>query len=264
MKIAVIYICTGPYGIFWNGFYTSAVKYFLPGFEKHFFVFTDNEGIAGPDITVIHRKSSGFPMDSLLRFEMFCSLKESLREFDMVFYFNSNMVFLNDVNEEIIPSHGKTLVGLVHPGYYSKSPVWFPYERNRNSKAMIRAKRGRMRYYAGGLIGGTKRDFIQLSETCSDWVRCDLSEGIIARFHDESHLNRYMAGRDIHELDPGFAYPEGWHIPFVPKILLIDKVKAGGDYFRKQKQYPLPSRIIRKILRLIDGAIWYCFRREPV
>lgn len=40
-KIAILYICTGKYDIFWEDFYKTSEKYFLNNSEKHYFVFTD-------------------------------------------------------------------------------------------------------------------------------------------------------------------------------------------------------------------------------
>lgn len=40
-KVAVLYICTGKYDVFWKDFYISYEKYFLPDCEKHYYVFTD-------------------------------------------------------------------------------------------------------------------------------------------------------------------------------------------------------------------------------
>ena len=39
--IAILYICTGEYVLFWENFYASAEKHLLPDYEKHYFVFTD-------------------------------------------------------------------------------------------------------------------------------------------------------------------------------------------------------------------------------
>ena len=41
MKIAILYICTGKYYIFWENFYNSAQKNLFPYETKHFFVFSD-------------------------------------------------------------------------------------------------------------------------------------------------------------------------------------------------------------------------------
>ena len=41
MKVAILYICTGRYAQFFDGFYKSAEQYLLQGVEKRYFVFTD-------------------------------------------------------------------------------------------------------------------------------------------------------------------------------------------------------------------------------
>ena len=80
VRIAVLYICTGKYGTFWDEFYASASIHLFPKYQKHYFVFTDREDITGDSVTVIYKEPSGFPMDSLLRFEMFLLLEKHLEE----------------------------------------------------------------------------------------------------------------------------------------------------------------------------------------
>ena len=42
-NIAVLYIMTNRYTVFWEDFYKSAEKNFLPHHNKHYFIFTDDE-----------------------------------------------------------------------------------------------------------------------------------------------------------------------------------------------------------------------------
>lgn len=41
-KIGMLYLCTGPYSLFWEDYYHSFEKFFLEDIEKHYFVFTDD------------------------------------------------------------------------------------------------------------------------------------------------------------------------------------------------------------------------------
>ena len=45
MKVAILYLCSGDYSIFWEKFFRSYEKKFLPECHKEYFVFTDKEKI---------------------------------------------------------------------------------------------------------------------------------------------------------------------------------------------------------------------------
>lgn len=87
MKIAVLYICTGKYNQFFEGFYKSCEQFFMTSLEKTYFVWTDNDHIAdGYDrVQVIHKECAGFPADSLFRFEMFLQVEEKLKMYDYIY-----------------------------------------------------------------------------------------------------------------------------------------------------------------------------------
>ena len=86
MKVAILYICTGKYNQFFNGFYESCEKYFLKGIASvEYFVFTDDMNLCSVSkVHLIKRDCQGFPLDSLLRFEMFLQIKEQLEKFDYI------------------------------------------------------------------------------------------------------------------------------------------------------------------------------------
>lgn len=262
LKIAVVYICTGRYRIFWKDFYNTSEKLFFSGNEKHYFIFTDDDQIKNDrNITVVFRSARGFPLDSLMRFEMFLKIEKELRQFDYVFFFNSNMIFVEQIGTDILPVGPQfELAGVIHPGYYGTSPVWYPYERNKKSFAYIRYKKREFVYYMGSLFGGTSKAFIELCECCDKWTKSDLSNGLMPVYHDESYLNRYFSERVVYQLNPGYSYPEGWKIPFVPKIVLKDKVSHGGKYFNKLADQNLMTRIKNRSIRLAEGFLWYINR----
>lgn len=243
--------------MFWKDFYSSTNEFFNISADRQYYVFTDSHEIGGEDVKTIFKKHEGFPLDSLIRFRMFLSIQSELEQYDFVFFFNANMVFTNRVDDEIFPPKGNDLVGVLHPGYYRASSIWFPYERRSASKAYISRNRHKMRYFMGSLIGGSSTAFIDLCITCADWITSDLSNGIIAVFHDESHLNKYFATRAVHALNPGYAFPEGSRIPFERKIILLDKVKHGGLFFSKQTGKPFIIRALHYIKRMWTGILWY-------
>ena len=65
-----------------------------------------------------------------------------------------------------------------------------------------------------------------------DAIEADRQNGLMAVWHDESHLNRYLHAHPPKRLTPAYCYPEsGWsHLAHVaPVIVALDKDHA---YFR--------------------------------
>jgi len=234
MKIAILYICTGRYGIFWDTFFTSMEKYFLSGYVKHYFVFTDNDLSKHTDrVHFIYQKHLGWPFDTLLRFHMFYGIKNQLLEFDYIFFLNANMVCVAPIDGTILPVN-EQFTALSHPGYYGKERKDFPYETNVQSLAYVPIDKGR-NYFMGSLNGGKALPYVKLAETLAYRIEKDLNRGIIATWHDESHLNRYLLHRRVKKLNASYGYPEDWQLPFEKRILILDKKKLGGHDFIRSK-----------------------------
>lgn len=244
MKVAILYICTGKYNQFFHGFYSSAEKYFLKDIaDIEYFVFTDDLDLSHENnVHIYKRKCQGFPMDSLFRFDMFLSISDQLKEFDYCFFFNANMLFVENVGSEFLPMD-EGLMAVIHPGFFNKPEACFPYERDSQSTAFIpKEKNKKYRYYMGSLNGGKTADFLSLAKTCSVNTHDDYDRGVIALVHDESHLNKYMTTHPCLGLSPAYAYPEGWKLPFTPKIIIRDKVRID-PYFNKGRDYSIKGRI---------------------
>lgn len=253
MKIAILYICTGRYAQFFDGFYESAEKFLLPGMEKRYFVFTDQEQLTtAENVELLIRPCRGFPEDSLFRFDRFLEIKDKLKDYDYTFFFNANMRFVAPVGEELIEER---LTAVLHPGYYDK-PAWrYPYERNKQSKAYIPAHEENYHYYMGSLNGGRTADYLALAETCSRHIHEDWDKGIVACYHDESHLNRYLREHNSKALSPAYAYIEGKDLPFEPKILLIDKTRLD-PYFNKGRDFSLWGRLKKGMGIVASATFW--------
>ena len=68
-------------------------------------------------------------------------------------------------------------------------------------------------------------------------IDIDTNNKIIAVWHDESHINKYITHNRYKILSPEYAYPEDWKLPFSPKILILDKNKFGGhDFLRGENK----------------------------
>ena len=238
MKIGILYICTGKYDIFWNGFYKSAEKYLLPNTEKHYFVFTDSEQIQSSNkIHKIYQQQLGWPKDTLMRFHLFLNIEKDLKQMDFLFFFNANYTFVKSITEnEILPTEKDNfLIGQIHPVAYHKNRTDFNYEANAVSTAFVEADKGSY-YFAGGLIGGRTVEFIRMCYQLKNNIDKDFQNNIIAIWHDESHINKFFSETEPKKLHPGFCYPQDWYLPFEQKTLLLDKNKFGGHgYLRGEK-----------------------------
>jgi hypothetical protein len=259
VRIAVLYICTGDYVKFWPGFYQSAETHFLPEVSRHHFVFTDGQVEPAKDITVVPQDSLGWPFNTLYRFRMFLRLRQELQSFSNVVFLNANCVVQRRIGFDEFFAPGSDLVACRHPGFFDKPTSAYTYERRPQSKAHV--AQGAV-YRAGGLMGGTVSAFLAAADEIAGNIEADLENGLVALWHDESHWNAYLdsrapaAGRVVHDLSPGFLYPEGWTIPFEPRILLREKSKVIDVNRIKGQGGKGDVAPPRGILRQVADRIW--------
>lgn len=257
MRIAVLYICTGRYNQFFKSFYDSSEKYFLKDVAtKEYFVFTDDMALSDKENVHLHfKKCEGFPKDSLFRFDLFLSVKDEIATFDYAYFFNANMLFVSPVGEEFLPKHSD-FAAVKHPGYFKRYSWVFPYERRKESLAYIAPYHGPYTYYMGSLNGGKSDAFIKFATICSQRVHDDYNRGIVAIFHDESHLNAYMREISGEGIPPQYAYPEGSHIEGKPLIIIRNKVKVD-KYFSKGHSFSLSEKLFRAADVYWRALRWY-------
>jgi hypothetical protein len=252
--VGILYICTGRYAIFWKKFFLSAEKNFLPGYKKKYFVFTDEKKLyaeTNPSVQKIYQETLGWPYNTLFRFKTFLKAEEELKKCDYLFFFNANIIFVDKVNNEILPDASNDgLLVVKHPGFWDKTNADFLYDRNIFSTAYIPHGKGEY-YFMGGCNGGQATAYLQLIKTLNKNIHTDLDKDIIALWHDESHLNNYMLDKNPKILSPAYGFVEGYDMPFKPKILVLLKEKFGGhDYLRNVSDKKLkPSKITLKKLK---------------
>lgn len=259
MKVAILYICTGKYNQFFADFYASAEKYFLSEVaQRHYFVWTDDKALTkAKNVTLIHKESAGFPADSLFRFEMFMQVEDELKKYDYIYFFNSNAVFLQHVGQEILPDDSGLSMG-IWPGQREKQhPMFYPYERNRRSLAYVAPYGKNYTYFMGGVNGGRADCYLQMIRTLHQNIRDDYHRGIIAKVHDESHINAYLRTRPCKKLGREFCLPEEWRrTEDCPKIMLRDKVKID-PYFNKGRNHSLWGKAQKGGRIVINVLRWY-------
>lgn len=240
-KIAILYIATGSYDVFWKDFYQSSEEYFLNSdeFEKNYFIFSDNLSSFSdaPNIHKYYQNNLPWPYITLLRFDIFNKARALLEKMDYIYFFNSNMLFVNAVGKEILPDQENPLVMVKHPGFFDKPVELFSYENNPSSLAAVKPGEGEY-YFMGGLNGGVSKRYLQLVDTLSFRVQRDFDNNVMAVWHDESHLNRYGIDYkdEVKVMSPAYGYQQDKSLPFEKKIIIRDKNYYGGhDTLRNRK-----------------------------
>lgn len=236
--VAILYICTGRYSIFWQNFYKACEENFLLDCQKHYFVFTDDAAILEIKDERIHpvlQEIEEWPFPTLHRFDYFLRIKSELLQFDYVMFWNSNILVKEKIYaDEFLPRAEKNekLFVVQHPGFYNKKPDEITYDRNPKCLAYIPYGSGSF-YFWGGANGGEASEYIKMCEILADRIRKDYENGVIALWHDESHLNKYMYEykEPFRILPPDYGYAEDWDLPFEQKVLILDKAKHGGHNF---------------------------------
>ena len=239
MKTAILYICTGKYTVFWKEFYESFEKNFLPKTEKTYFVFTDDKKLAYADkenVCIIPQKNLGWPDNTLQRFSLFTREEERFKDYEYTFFINANFLCVKTVTEEEFLPVKEDLLVAEHASAHGKNPDDMTYDRNPKSLAYVPYGEGQY-YVMGGLNGGKTGAYLDMVHRLKENVDTDTANGVVAAWHDESHLNRFIIGRtDVKVLPPCFGYPEGWDLPYEPVMFIRDKsryfdveaVKAGS------------------------------------
>lgn len=266
-SIGILYIATGPYIVFWENFYKSFEKYFLLNTEKHYYVFTDATNFYGSDNTRVHiinQKFQPWPLPTLLKFQSFLEIKEALLKHDYLYQSNGPIICMKEVKEaDFLPREemGERLMFTQHPGFYNKKNIYFPYERRAESLAYVPYNCGNV-YVFGAMNGGFSKDYIEFAEMLNERIIDDLNKGIIAKWHDESHINCMLIKMNNYRLLPmAYAYPSGCEVPGETIIACVDKgsypevtgVKEKKDFdFRGRKQNKILKILLKNILPILQ------------
>lgn len=234
-KVAILYIGTGRYTIFWDEFYRSCEKNLLPNCEKHYFFFTDSKDFQDTDnITIVPQENLGWPLITALRYKILNKVKEELKDYQWAFFFNGNMEVIRMVTEaELFPTEEEGyIVAPLHSGNKRfKSNYEFEYERNPKSTSYIPYGEGKY-YFHAGLLGGRVPEFLELLDVCEKMMDDDLKNNIIPKFHDESVFNKYVLTRPHKILSNNYIHPTHGK-PFLrlnPCVKIIQRDKALFKY----------------------------------
>ncbi|NXT19994.1 BGAT1 transferase, partial [Syrrhaptes paradoxus] len=197
-----------------QGFMSSANKYFLAGHQVNFYVFTDNP----EQISHLHMAPENhlfvIPLQNLSRWQdisMSCMdiisryIRSRFRyEVDYLYSIDIAVQLFEHIGVEIID----TLVGTISSWQYAARRESKSYETRNESQAAIPEGEGDF-YYTASFYGGSVAEVYKLTRACSKGLMEDREKGIEARWHDESHLNKYLLyHKPTRLLSPEYCWDE--------------------------------------------------------
>ena len=231
MKVAIVFIGTGRYINFLPKYYENIEKHFLPNSEKTILVFTDGELNETPDnVRVYHQEHLDWPYITLKRFGTINKARQAIEDNDYLVFIDADALVVADVTEEEFFTD-KPYFGVHHPCHALGMPPHTEYpgafETDTNSRAHVTPEDDTSMYWQGCLWGGKVPEVLDMIDELDKRVEEDLSNNVIAKWHDESQLNRfYIENKDeVHTLGPEYAFPEVFaeHCHFSPKIVHLAK-----------------------------------------
>jgi histo-blood group ABO system transferase len=224
MKICILPIATNKYIQFVERLLDNIEENFLNGHEIQCLLFTDHEVETSDNVRVCQIDHEPWPMPTLKRYNYFVKEKEFISQFDYCFYFDVDMGIVDNVGDEVLSD----LVATMHPyqSFYPKEER--SYDRNEKSLAYVPVGEEGELYYAGGFNGGSTKRFLEMAEVLADRVTRDLDNGVIALWHDESQMNRYLIDNPpTLSLTPSYCFAEEHmgnpNYPYEPKIIALKK-----------------------------------------
>lgn len=249
-KIGILYICSGKYIAFWRDFFDSFEKNFLTNTEKHYFVFTDHKDIYQCENNRVHIydvPNLPWPLPTLLKYHMFLKYENDLLKMDYLYQSNANIVCENQVLEDsFLPKDSEKLFFTMHPSFINKKSQHCPFERNKFSKAYVPYSENAV-YVYGAMNGGRSSDYIEMIKEIECNIESDLQRNIIAKWHDESHVNRYansIVNKKI--LSSSYCYPTNFDIE--DKRIIVGINKADKIDVSSIKGVENKQNIIKKVI----------------
>lgn len=239
MKICIITVATNKYIQFVERLLTDIEDHFLVGNDFHCLIFTDQELEEVSDnvkVSLIEHKP--WPEPALKKYNYINSQSEFLKDFDYVYLFDADVGIVDTVGDEVL----NDLVGVLHPYKILEPKNIYPYEKRKESTAYV-SDENHDKYYAAAFVGGKSEVFLKMAKTISERVEKDEKNGIIAKWHDESHLNKYFNENPPTQLSPSYMFPEELinhpKYPFEPKIVALKKEASFNQEKIEMGQYPV-------------------------
>ncbi len=215
MNTVLLLIATGPrYWQYIVPLIDSARKFFVP---HDVLLFTDSPGRYNH--TSVYVKAQGYPETTLKRYHTFLDHRALWTFYEQVFYVDIDAVFVDYVGSEIFSD------GITATLHHNQKDNLL--ENRKDSFAYLPKAD---QYYCGGFNGGRTAAYLEMARAIVAAVDKDEQKKVLACWHDESHLNKYLADNPPAKvLSSDYCYPEPeLYKPCNPRIVCLDKSLRDG------------------------------------
>jgi hypothetical protein len=256
-EVGVLTVATNQYIEYWEQMALGADKWLFHGSSVTLHVFTDQAERAAAigsrldrvQVRPIPIPPLRWPAATIERYRLIKDHSRDVRG-ELLLHVDADMVFSSPVGPELDPSHWPGGLALVrHPGYfrpmglargafYARHPgtlasdlvLWRTagglgaWEDRPASQAFV-PRASRRSYLCGGVWFGARDSILRMCSTLADAVEADAEAGLMAVWHDESHLNRYASAHPHAVLGPEYCFVVGYPQlqAHLPRIIAVEK-----------------------------------------
>ena len=256
ITLGVVTVATNQYIDYWAKMVESFYEN-VRDFDLTFHVFTEQlaaveefrELHPAIDVQVHEIEALGWPFATLYRYKLINSITDHLDE-SILMHLDADMLVRTNFDSSFSPDLWEGGIGLVaHPGFWRpRGPelvkLYLHYPRklvsdfrsimengglgswcdNRASASFV-PKRMRDTYYCGGTWMGRNAEFKEMVTDLNESVSQDEFTGVMATWHDESHLNKWAVSNTHSTLSPSYCFDPSYpHLRGLGEIIrAVDK-----------------------------------------
>ncbi len=256
-SIGVMTVATNIYFDYWQKMVESADEQSTSSDQITFFVFTEQiQKIEAFSKTLKNVKVFGFkvapygwPDATLLRYQIFINQYSNMKT-DVLMHLDADMIFASNPWENIRRLVANNQICLIqHPGFWrcnglSRVSFYFmhpftmykdlrmkinlggigAWETRPQSVAFVPRKL-RRQYFCGGTWFGPRQAIVEMLKELSNQVSEDKKSAVIAKWHDESYLNKWAAQVTINTFSPELCFDETYPQlkKLTPSIIAVRK-----------------------------------------
>ena len=206
MKVAICTISTDAYWDKYPSLRKSIDTHFLTKCQVHNFVYTDNPISNDEMFCIAHLPS---PLITLMKFNFLVQQQHILRRFDLLYFIDGDCIIVDDIDEEVFPTTDAPIVATKHPWQSYNSEQ---YDTNPSSTAYV-LDSGNNHYLQACFFGGYTNSVLEMATEINEMIKQDLKIRYIAKWFDESYMNKFLLNKPVKLLSSGYTYPDPkyWH-----------------------------------------------------